>query len=141
MTSLSLPVSTSKTKPRMASLCGMNGLALSRPIDWRTSCSASVNDSTAQGGLMPVSLHRGLEPVLGGLLHAAVGVVDQHDLAGAEQPLADGQRPYHVVGDYAAGVPDHVRLAVAQAEQREDPHPGVHAGDDRDMAGGPAGRR
>jgi len=52
---LSLPVSTSKTKPLMASLCGMNGLALRRPIDWRTSCPASPNDSTAHGGLIPVS--------------------------------------------------------------------------------------
>ena len=47
-TSLSLPVATSKTKPRTGSVCGTNGLALIRAIDWRTSSSRSVNASAAQ---------------------------------------------------------------------------------------------
>ena len=45
------PVATSKTNALIASLCGTNGLALSRPIDCRTSAAGSVNASTAHGGL------------------------------------------------------------------------------------------
>src|SRR5215211_6265858 len=33
----------------------MNGLALIRSMDWRTSSSRSLNDSADQGGLIPVS--------------------------------------------------------------------------------------
>ncbi len=54
-TSLSLPVATSNTKPRTLSVFGMNGEALIRLIDWRTSSSRSGNASAAHSGLMPVS--------------------------------------------------------------------------------------
>src|SRR5215469_10030773 len=74
-----------------------------------------------------------LELVVGEGQHPAVGVVDQHDLAGAEQALADGQRADLVVGDDPAGVADHVSFAVVQAEQPIDIEPGVHAGDDGDV--------
>jgi hypothetical protein len=40
-----------------------------------------------------------------------------------------------VVGDDAAGVADDVRLAVAEAQHAVDVEPGVHAGDDGDVAG------
>src|SRR6516164_3912621 len=78
-----------------------------------------------------------LELVVGDLLQAAVSVVDQDDLGRAEQPLADRQRPDHVVGDYAARVADHLRFIVADAEQAEDVEPGVHAGDHRRIRGRP----
>src|SRR5579871_1826187 len=80
-------------------------------------------------------LYRLLESVIGEREHAAVGVVDQDDLRGAEQPLADRQRPDLVVGDDPAGVPDDVGLTVAQAEDGVDVEPGVHAGDDGDVRG------
>jgi hypothetical protein len=64
--------------------------------------------------------------------HAAVGVVDQDDLGGAEQPLADGQRADLVVGDHATGVADDVCLALVEAEHAVDVDPRVHAGDDGD---------
>src|SRR3954454_23907958 len=38
--------------------------------------------------------------------HAAVRVVDEHDLFGAEEPLGDRERADLVVGDDAAGVAD-----------------------------------
>ena len=78
-------------------------------------------------------LQLGAEAVVGDLLHAAVGVVDQHHLARAQPPLRDRQRADHVVGDDAAGVAQHVRLAVAQPERGEDVEPRVHAGDDRQL--------
>src|SRR6202035_4830237 len=65
----------------------------------------------------------------------AVGVVDQHDLPGAEQALADRQRPDLVIGDDPAGVADHVRLPVAEAEERVDVEAGVHARDDGEVRG------
>jgi hypothetical protein len=77
-----------------------------------------------------LGLDGALELVVGERQHAAVGVVDEDDLGGAEQPLADGQGPDLIVGHHAAGVADHVRLAVAQAEDGVDVEPGVHAGDD-----------
>src|ERR671937_349456 len=48
--------------------------------------------------------------------HAAVRVVDQHDLLGSEQPLRNGQRSDLVVSDYAAGVANDVRIALVQPE-------------------------
>ena len=54
-TSLSLPVATSKTKPRSDSCLVTNGLSSMRRSDWRTSSSTSVKDSAAHSGLMPVS--------------------------------------------------------------------------------------
>jgi hypothetical protein len=44
-------------------------------------------------------------------------VVDEDDLGGAEQPLADRQTAQLVRGDDAAGVADDVRVALGQAEQ------------------------
>jgi len=85
---------------------------------------------------------RGLEPglvldgpperVVGEGEHPAVGVVDQNDLVGAEQALADRQGADHVVGDDAPGVADDVGLPGAEAEQGVDVEPGVHARDDRE---------
>lgn len=54
-TSCSLPVATSKTKPRTESFFGMNGEALIRLIDWRTSSAGSGKAPAAHSGLMPVS--------------------------------------------------------------------------------------
>jgi hypothetical protein len=55
--------------------------------------------------------------------------MDQDDLPGAEQPLADGERADLVVGHHSAGVPDHVRLAFVQAKDRVHVEPGIHARD------------
>jgi hypothetical protein len=62
--------------------------------------------------------------------------VDQHDLAGAEEPLADRQRADRVVGDGAAGVTDDVRVALCQPEQLRDVHASVHARQNCELAGG-----
>ncbi len=71
-----------------------------------------------------------LEVVVGEGQHAAVGVMDQHDLGGAEQSLADGQRADLVGGDHAAGVADDVGLAFLDAENAVDVQACIHAGDD-----------
>jgi hypothetical protein len=87
-----------------------------------------------------IRLDAGLERVVGELEHPAVGVVDEDDLRGAKQPLTDGQRPDPVVGDHPAGVADHVRVAVREAEDGVHVQPGIHAGDDCDAARGRRGR-
>jgi hypothetical protein len=79
-----------------------------------------------------VLLDLGLEPVVGELDHAAVGVMDEDDLPGAKQPLANYQRADHIVGDDAASVANDVRVADGQAERAMHVDPGVHAGDDRE---------
>src|SRR5215210_7253849 len=65
--------------------------------------------------------------------HAAVGVVDEDDLLGAEQPLRDRQRADLVVGDDPAGVADHVRVALAEPQQPVWVQSRVHARDDGDL--------
>ena len=55
--------------------------------------------------------------------------MDQDDLAGAEQPLADREGADLVVGDHPARVADHVRLAFGEPEDRVHVEAGVHAGD------------
>src|SRR5262249_29438861 len=72
-----------------------------------------------------------LELVIGERLHATVGVVDEDDLPGAKQPLADGERPDLVIGDDAARVPDDVGLALLEPEYPVNVEPGVHARHDR----------
>ena len=74
-----------------------------------------------------------LKLVVGERQHAAVGVVDQDDLLGAEQSLTDGQRADLVVGDHTARVADDVRLAVFQAQEPVDVEPGIHARHDRNV--------
>ena len=134
LTSLSLPVATSKTKPRNEVVLVTNGEFLIRVSDCFTSSSTSGNDSADHGGLTPISSWMpALEVVVGERQHAAVGVVDQDDLGGPEQALADGQGPDLVVGDHAARVADDVCLAVLESEDAVDVEPGVHTRDHRDV--------
>jgi hypothetical protein len=58
-------------------------------------------------------------------------VVDENDLVGAEQTLADDQRPDLVVGDDSARIANHVGVAFGQAQQSERVQPCIHTGDDR----------
>jgi hypothetical protein len=58
-------------------------------------------------------------------------VVNQGDLARPQQPLRDRERANHVIGHHAARVADHVRIALAQAEQSAWLQAGVHARHDR----------
>src|SRR5580658_4450408 len=78
-------------------------------------------------------LYRMLERVIGERQHAAVSVMDQDDLPGTEQALADGQRADLVVSHHPARVPDHVRFAITEPENGVNVEPGVHARDDSDL--------
>jgi hypothetical protein len=71
------------------------------------------------GGLLEL----GAETVVAERLHAAVGVVDQDHLARAEPSLRDRQRADHVIGDDAARVAQHVRLAVPEPQRFEHVQP------------------
>jgi len=91
-TSLSLPVATSKTKPRSDVCLATNGLPSIRRNDCRTSSAGSGKASAAHVGLIPVFVLDGtLEVVIGESEHPAVGVVNQDDLASSQQPLTDRQ--------------------------------------------------
>src|ERR1700733_11656344 len=57
-------------------------------------------------------LDRALEVVVGESQHPAVGVMNQDDLLGSQQSLADGQGTNGVVGDHSTGVADDMRLAL-----------------------------
>jgi hypothetical protein len=65
-------------------------------------------------------LQLGPKAVVGDLLHAAVGVVNEHDLARPEQSLRNRERADHVVGDDAACVSQDVCVSVLEAEGGED---------------------
>jgi hypothetical protein len=60
--------------------------------------------------------------------------VDEDDLPGAEQALADGQGADLVVGDDTAGVADHVGVALGEAEDAVDVEADVHARHDGDAS-------
>ena len=115
----------------------MNGLALIRTIDWRTSSSRIGERLGCPLGLdADLVLDAAFELVVGERQHAAVGVVDEDDLLGPEQALRDRQRPDLVVGDDTTGVADHVGVALVKAEGAVDVEPCVHAGHDRHLLGG-----
>jgi hypothetical protein len=118
----------------------MNGLAASRASDCLTSWAGSRKDSCPPGTQTRVGLDLCLELIVGEGEHAAVGVVDEHDLAGAEQPLADDQRANLILGDDSAGIADHVRVALAEPQQPVGVQACIHARDDRDVAGGRHGQ-
>ncbi len=61
-----------------------------------------------------------LELVVGEGEHAAVGVVDEDDLAGAQEALGDGKRADLVVGYDAPGVADDVGVAFLEPEHPVD---------------------
>src|SRR4029453_11715677 len=65
------------------------------------------------------------EVVVGEGEHPAVGVVDQHDLLGPEQPLRDRERADDVGRDAPAGVADHVGVPPPPGQAGVRPPPGL----------------
>jgi hypothetical protein len=56
------------------------------------------------------------------------------ELPGPQQPAADQQRPDHVVGGPATGVPDHVCVADVEPEERRGIHTRVDARQDHERS-------
>jgi hypothetical protein len=52
------------------------------------------------------------------MVAAAVGVVDEDDLARAQQALADEQRADDVIGHHSAGVADDVGVTLISKQWR-----------------------
>ena len=73
------------------------------------------------------------ELVLPQLGQAAVGVVDDHHLAGAERVLRDRERADDVVGDDPARVAHQVDLARLQLKGNVRVHAAVHAEHEREL--------
>lgn len=71
----------------------------------------------------------------GSLHHAAIGVVDHHHFIGSQHVVRDEKRAQGVVGDDAAGVADHVRVLLNQAQCGQG-DARVHTGEDREMLAG-----
>src|SRR5258708_21270118 len=70
------------------------------------------------------------------LSHAAegaVGVMDEHDLARAENRLRDQKRAAYVVGDATSRIADHMRVSRSESEQTADIHARVHAREHREL--------
>jgi hypothetical protein len=65
------------------------------------------------------------------LVHPAVGVVDDKELACAEKAVGDHQRADCVVTGTAPGVANHVSVAFLQAEDAVGVDPLINAGQDR----------
>ena len=75
------------------------------------------------------------ELVVGESDHAAIGVIDDDELLGAEQVMRDDQRAERVFGGDASGVADDVGVAGFEAEELFDGEARVHAGEDGEFAG------
>src|SRR5581483_5552439 len=83
-----------------------------------------------RGGL-PLPPQPGHQLLVAEREHAAVGVIDDHPLLGAEQVVRDEERADDILRHDTAGIADHVGVARLEAERLLDREPGVHAGDDR----------
>ena len=75
----------------------------------------------------------GIELVIGEGLHPAVGVVDKDDLFGAQQSLADRERPDLVLGNDTPRIADDMGLALVQPQNPVDIQPRIHTRDDREV--------
>jgi hypothetical protein len=74
---------------------------------------------------------------LGEGFHAAIGMVDHEPFPGAEQLVGNHQRPDRVVARAAAGIADHMGIALREAGIFRRIETRIHAGEN----GEPAGRR
>src|ERR1700753_425056 len=78
-----------------------------------------------------------LQLVVGEPEHPAVGVIDDLDFPGAQQPGRQDQRADRVVIDHRAEVPDYVDVGVGQPQHLLDVgQPGIGTGDDGDLGRG-----
>ena len=89
----------------------------------------------AELGGLQAARQQAPDHVVGEELHAAVGVVDHEPLRRAEQLVGDHQGADRVVAGAAAGVADHVGVALGQAGVLGRVEAGVHAGQDGEAAG------
>jgi len=111
VTSRKAPVATSWTKPPTASLCGTNGFARSaRPADVPVKVGEHLErEQGCEARLRPDGR---LHLVIAEGQHAAVGVVDEHDLPGPERPLGDQQRADRVIPDDAGVSSPSLRIPL-----------------------------
>jgi hypothetical protein len=87
-----------------------------------------------------IRLDLGLDLIVSERLHAALAVMDEHDLGGIQQTLGDDQRPDHVIGHHPTRVADDVGVPGLEPEHRVDVQTRVHAGDDGHAHGRPRGQ-
>jgi hypothetical protein len=74
--------------------------------------------------------------VVGEEFHATIGVMDDEKFLGAEQFVADHEGADGVVTGAAAGVADHVGVALGEAREFGGVEAGVHTSEDGEAAGG-----
>ena len=72
--------------------------------------------------------------VIGEEFHAAVGVMNHEEFAGAEKLVADDQGTDGIVTGAAAGIADHVGVAFGEAGEFRGIEARVHAGQDGEAA-------
>jgi len=80
------------------------------------------------------------EILLAGVHQATIGVVNDHDLFGAEQMVRHDQGTERIFGYDAASVANDVRVTGFEA-QSANGEPGVHAGEDGEFTRGPGSER
>ena len=61
--------------------------------------------------------------------------MDEDDLLGSQETLRNGQRSNRIVSDDAAGVADHVCIALFETEHARRIEPSIHTSDNRDLLG------
>ena len=86
--------------------------------------------ATADGNWRDPTNQQGAHDLVGEGLHPAVGVVDDEPLARAEQLVRDHQRADGVVAGTAAGIADHVGVALREPGEFGRVKAGIHAGED-----------
>lgn len=92
-----------------------------------------VKEGRADGGGAGTILDSGAQVQFVGVHQAAIGMIDDHELLGAEEIVGDDEGAEGIVGHDAAGVADDVGIAGFQTEG-EDREARVHAGEDGEFA-------
>src|SRR5512139_2248393 len=101
---------------------------------WRTASAAGIVPAAGvDAGGLEAAAQQLAHDVVGEGFHAAVGVVDDEPLAGAQQLVGDDQRADGVVAGAAAGIADDVGVALGEAGVLGRVEAGVHAGEDGEM--------
>ena len=117
---------------------GMSAKFLELVADIFVDVLKGEEEGGGDGGGAGAVLNASAEVLLAGVHEAAVGVVDDHKLFGAEEVMRDEEGAERIVGDDAAGIANDVGVSGFEAEGA-DGEARVHTSEDGEFALGARG--
>ena len=104
------------TREPSRSAAGAKGLSAAVVAQRKTTMAVLHSVAEMLGRAVGPNVEAVVHDLVGDLLHATVGVVDDEEFARAEQPVRDDQRADGVITGAATSVADYVRVALLEAE-------------------------